>query len=151
MAYAMRAAPRKYANDEIVVALEMFWIDAGNGNDRLIAKGDTLRGDDPAVRTSPNLFAPATSTTAELTAARQALQEHGIAISMATEESRRAEESKRRPEIPVDRQLRVRQAFILGVGGRSFGEGELVDRGDPAIAKILEKHRAYFEVPARPA
>jgi hypothetical protein len=135
--------------DELVFAVEPFWIDTGGG-DRFIEKGETVRGNDPAARRAPQFFAAAGSTTAEVLARRNAIVAASIAAEVESDQKLREEQRKREPEIPLERRLRVKQGFRMGFGGRNFAEGEIVDREDAAVKPIVAAHSGYFEIPGRP-
>jgi hypothetical protein len=134
----------------LAVAIEAMWIAVGDG-DRFIQRGDVLRGNDPAVRQAPLMFAPASATSAEVTAQREALSAPLISQALEDDRLRREEQARHEPAaIPIERQLRVKQTFRIGLLGRSFGEGELVDREDRNVKPIVLKYPGYFEIPGRP-
>jgi hypothetical protein len=147
----MATTLKKPAADAVYVAVTSFITATGNG-DVLVRVGERLRGDHAAVQRCPQLFAFDGSSDIEIHQQRVAAVD-----SKVIEESEKADRLERDerakhepPEIPVERRLRVRQGFRTGNFGRSFAEGQLVDRKDEAIAKIVAEAPQYFEVPGRP-
>jgi hypothetical protein len=122
-----------------------------NRQEVTVHKGTRLRGRADEVKTWPQFFAVDGASDLEVYQQRAAViyapqNEQMEAASRAMQE----EQAKREPPpIPVDRQLRVRRAFRLGMA-RGFADGQIVDREDPAIAKVVKESPQLFEIPGRP-
>jgi hypothetical protein len=145
---ALKAA--KFKNDDVVIAIEAFH-GTLKGQEVTVQRGSRLRGDSDVVRMWPQFFSVDGASDIEIHQQREAViyGPQNEASDAANRAMREEQERHMPPPIPVERRLRVRQAFRQGLT-RSFAEGQVVDREDKAIAKIVAEHPQFFEIPGRP-
>jgi hypothetical protein len=141
---AFKAA--KFQND-VVIAIEAFHATLKD-QEVTVLRGSRLRGDADVVRQWPQFFAIDGVSDIEIHRQRQdAVYGPQDERLEAAARAIREEQAKREPgQIPVERQLRVKQAFNQGLA-RSFHEGQIVDREDKAIAKLVAEVPQFFEIP----
>jgi len=132
---------RKFKPDEVVVAWEAF---AADGIERVIQKGERLRGNDPAVKAAPWAFVPDGTPAGEMPnpwqelrereEAEQAQPDADVALLAEPEEYRDADVATlRRPlkvAVGTDGKGRPGRVVKFKAGARFLRDSELV-RGFP--------------------
>lgn len=147
VADAFKKKPR-FADDAVVIAWQAFSCDVeehGRIRPYNVTRGTRLRGNHPAVRSNPQYFVVDGTPEGEWPSHFAASDP----VIAAGETAAAAERARLRgPEIPLEHQLEV----VIGFRGPdgSHGIGEIVDRRDPKIKKVIASNPQVFNVPSRP-
>ena len=140
MAMKFISRPKRFRDDEIVVAVTSFAVD---GVAEVIVRGTRLRASHAAVRKASQYFAPDGTPPNEWPSEFDAAGEELARV----DRRERAERAKHAPpEIPLEDQVICTQTFSKGA--RFYGVGVIYRRDDPAVKDPAT--REYFGTPARP-
>jgi hypothetical protein len=125
-----------------------------DGSEGMFVKGRSYRGTENIVREKAELFVEAGTPDSEIPGPYARAVEISEQVGIADQ----IESAKRFPPstvIPLERQLVVRVGFklggLVGFGGPQFVAGQIVDKSDKRLTKILKDHIEYFSVPSRTA
>lgn len=130
----------KFKDDEVVIAWQSFAVD---GVHETIVRGQRLRGSHPAVKKAPDYFVPDATPESEWPSHFAG----AVESSMRLAQEQQAERARHAPpEIPLAEQVLCVAGFTKS--GRSFREGGIYRRDDPAVND--PETRKYFAEPARP-